>query len=90
MGKRGRRASVPMVSIAKIYVLTFLISTGSFLIIDTLFLHAITFNYSLFGASWLDPYISHAYWGIALIASAVVLLLSPSGKSNMRGVNRRG
>lgn len=40
---------------------------GLFLIADALFLHLIVFDYSAIGLGWLDPYFSHAYWGILLV-----------------------
>ena len=40
---------------------------GLLLIVDALFLHLISFDYNIVGLGWLDPYFSHAYWGILFV-----------------------
>lgn len=40
---------------------------GLFLIADALFFHLISFDYNMIGLGWLDPYFSHAIWGILFV-----------------------
>ena len=44
-----------------------LIALGLFLIVDAAFLHLIRFDYNTIGLGWLDPYFSHAYWGMLFV-----------------------
>lgn len=48
------------------------IKFGAFLILDALFLHSLSFDYSKFGLQGLDPYISHAYWGALFVFIGLV------------------
>ena len=56
-----------------------LVVTGIFLLIDALYLHLLTFDYSAVKLGWLDPYISHAYWGILFIFLGLVTALKRAG-----------
>lgn len=47
------------------YLLIFL---GGFLVIDSLFLHLIRFDYDTIGLGWLDPFFHHWMIGVGLIA----------------------
>ncbi|MCP8306616.1 MAG: hypothetical protein H3Z49_05905 [archaeon] len=58
---RGARQAIKYLSWALILV-------GIFFVMDALFLHTISFDYSNLGLGWLDPYFSHLYIGIALVA----------------------
>lgn len=46
---------------------TLLVLTGLFLVIDELFIKAITYNYSALGLDALNPYINHGWVGLAFI-----------------------
>lgn len=48
-----------------------LIILGIFLVVDSLLLHWIIFDYSTVGLTWLDPYFDHWMAGLALIIVAV-------------------
>lgn len=50
---------------------------GAYLIIDSLLLHALNFNYSVFNLQALDPYVQHWMIGIVFIVVGLVL---PAGK----------
>jgi hypothetical protein len=43
---------------------------GFFLIMDSLYMHRIVFNYKSLGLAWLDPWFNHWMIGVALIAFA--------------------
>ncbi|MCP8311302.1 MAG: hypothetical protein L6N94_07365 [Candidatus Methylarchaceae archaeon HK01M] len=68
-GNNARRGSKHMSrSIAKAkYLSLVLIIIGLFLIIDSLFHHAISFDYSKLGFNWADEYFSHLYVGLPLV-----------------------
>lgn len=44
-----------------------LILFGIVLVVDGFVLHLITFAYNKIGLSWLDSFISHAFWGIGMV-----------------------
>jgi len=48
-----------------------LIALGGFLIIDSLMLHYIVFDYNTIGLYWLDPWFNHWIIGAILIAVAL-------------------
>ena len=48
-----------------------LIALGGFLIIDSLMLHYIVFDYGTIGLYWLDPWFSHWMIGVLLILVAL-------------------
>lgn len=48
-----------------------LICLGGFLLIDSLMLHYIRFDYNTLGLGWIDPYFHHWMIGVALIAIAL-------------------
>lgn len=45
---------------------------GIFLALDGFIWHGLTFDYSVIGLSWLDPYISHGFIGLVLIGIGVL------------------
>jgi len=44
-----------------------LLVVGVFLLIDAIFLHALTFNYGVIGMVWLDDLINHLWIGMLFI-----------------------
>ena len=49
-----------------------LIIIGAFLSFDSVYLHAITFDYSSLGLEWLDPFFSHGVLGVILIVVGLI------------------
>lgn len=45
---------------------------GAFLVIDSFFLHLLTFNYTRLGLAWLDPWFNHWMVGVVFILIAYV------------------
>ena len=66
-----------MIGPLRIVVLLF----GGFLVVDALFLHAINFSYVKLSLGWLDPYLSHAYWGVILIIGGLTF---PAGAKPLK------
>lgn len=52
-----------------------LLLLGVFLIVDSLVLHLISFNYEYLGLEWIDPYIGHWVWGIICVMTSIVGLV---------------
>lgn len=50
-----------------------LVIIGLFLFIDSIYWHAIGFDYSALNLQWLDPYISHGVIGLALMARGILI-----------------
>jgi hypothetical protein len=50
-----------------------LIIIGLFLFIDGIFLHAVNYDYSILGITFLDPYINHAVVGAFLILTGACM-----------------
>lgn len=48
-----------------------IIVLGVLLIIDSLFLHLVSFDYTGIGAEWVDPWFDHWILGVILILSVV-------------------
>lgn len=53
-----------------------LLTAGIILIIERLFIHAISFDYGMFGLGWLDPYVDHWMLGAVFVVIAAVGILS--------------
>lgn len=62
-----------MEEVVKMKMLTeiIVILAGLFLIVDSIFIHAVTFEYEKWYIGFLDPYFSHALLGIGLLIAAV-------------------
>ena len=56
------------------------VTIGAFLILDALFLKLLSFDYSRLGLGFLDPFMTHLYWGIGLVFVGVIALLLPMGR----------
>ena len=48
-----------------------LIVFGAFLVLDSLFLHALSFDYVRFGLGSLDPFLDHWMIGLVVIGVAI-------------------
>lgn len=52
----------------------FMIFFGLFLVVDSLFLHLIMFDYPKLKLAWLDPILNHWMIGVVLIVVGLVAL----------------
>ena len=52
---------------------------GIFLILDSVIFNALTLDYGKFGLSFLDPYISHFWWGLIFLSLGYSLLFLKRG-----------
>lgn len=50
---------------------TVLLFLGIFFIIDSFFLHTISFDYEFYGLGWLDSFFSHAMLGTIIVFYAL-------------------
>lgn len=50
-----------------------LVVIGAFLIADSIWFNAISFDYSAYGIAWLDPVIDHWMIGAVLVACGAVM-----------------
>lgn len=48
-----------------------LVIVGIFLLLDGFLWHGLSFDYSVIGLSWLDPYVSHGLIGAGLMVLGV-------------------
>ena len=60
-----------MMRVLEVLAELFLIVVGFFLALDGFYMHRLYFVYPE-PVVWLDPYISHGYWGIIMVAAGLL------------------
>lgn len=85
---RAQHGTANLMSMPRLFSSVFLFALGLTLMVDSFFLHSISFNYSLFGLGWLDPYLNHWMWGVVALVLAFLLVTPFTSSGNRKSVMR--